>query len=148
MIVETKFGALEPTIDRDSKPFWDALAEDKLRLPWCRACERFFFPPVARCLRCGAVEVGLKEASREAVVYSWVDVHRSLHPAFDDDVPYTIVVADLACGVRMVGRLLDASPAGLRAGMLLRFCGYRARGFVLPGFQAATDDAQSHHQRN
>jgi uncharacterized OB-fold protein len=135
MIIDTELGALEPTIDRDSRPFWDALAQGAFHLPWCPTGGHFFFPPTAQCLKCGAQSVEFRDAPKGGAVYAWIEVQRSLHPAFDADVPYTVVAVDLDCGARIFGRLLDASSSGLRAGDPVEFCAYRAQGFVLPGFR-------------
>jgi len=70
--------------------------------------------PVGAGAAVGAV---IREAAAGSV-YSWVTVRRAFQPAFEADVPYTIVTVDLDGGGRMVGRLepREAVSAGLRVG--------------------------------
>jgi uncharacterized OB-fold protein len=42
------------------------------------------------------------------LVYSWTVVHQALHPAFVDEVPYAIILAEMEEGVRLIARLRKA----------------------------------------
>jgi uncharacterized OB-fold protein len=48
-------------------------------------------------------------------VHSWVVHHHPPLPGFD--LPVTVVLADLAEGVRLVAELADPPPDGVRAGL-------------------------------
>jgi uncharacterized OB-fold protein len=61
-------------------------------------------------------------------------VHLPLDPAFADQVPYTVVVVELAGGARLFGRLLDDDPRGLAAGAPVSFEPVRIGGRSIPGF--------------
>lgn len=133
-----QFGFVEPTIDADSKPWWDALAERRLLLPRCNACGCHWFPPTPGCPTCGANDFGFVEVSGRGTLYSWVVVQRALHPAFAEDVPYTIALVELEEGPRLFGRLFaNGSPRDVTAGMRLQPVFYTVQDRTLLGFQPA-----------
>jgi uncharacterized protein len=119
--------------DPESQGWWDALAEGRLMLPRCRRCERFHFPPMPACPHCGAGDHDEVASTGAGAVYSWIVVHRSLDPAFADQVPYTIVTVDLDDGVRMFGRL--CGNGGVRAGDRVRLVAVATSEGVLPAFR-------------
>ncbi|HSV78089.1 MAG TPA: zinc ribbon domain-containing protein, partial [Ramlibacter sp.] len=45
------------------RPFWTALSEGRLDLPFCNACKRAFFYPRAICPECWSSDLGWKTAS-------------------------------------------------------------------------------------
>jgi uncharacterized OB-fold protein len=134
MIEETAYQALAPEQDADSAPFWAALAEGRLLVVRCSTCRTCSFPPMPGCPRCGSDAVAHIQVSGEGRVYSWVTIHVALHPAFADEVPYTIVAVELAEGARMLGRLLGDGTE-MRADLPVEFAPYRAGEHVLPGFR-------------
>lgn len=129
----TPHGAIVPVPDPDSAPFWEALEAGRLVVPCCGDCGEQFFPPMPRCPLCASGAVGWVEPSGAARAYSWATVAIALHPAFTEDVPYTVVVAELEGGGRIAGRLLD--HAHLVDGAPLNFEIYRVDGQALPGFR-------------
>tara|TARA_Y100001934_G_C12208075_1_gene704625 strand:+ start:499 stop:753 length:255 start_codon:yes stop_codon:yes gene_type:complete len=67
-----------------------------------------------------------------------VDCHRSFHPAFDDDVPYAIVVIEMDEGVRVVSQIVDAEPDALKLSDAVEVVFVPvANGKVLPKFKLA-----------
>jgi uncharacterized OB-fold protein len=94
-----------PVQDLDSAPYWDSLRQHALRLPYCAACGQFFFYPRTICPRCHASDVEWRPASGHGVIYSYTVVRRAFSPAFADDVPYTVAVADLDEGCRIIARV-------------------------------------------
>jgi uncharacterized OB-fold protein len=129
-------GFLAPPLDADSRPWWEALAEGRLILPRCLSCGRCWFPPAPGCPNCGAERFEWIEATGRGSIYSWVVIGRALHPAFDADVPYTIVAVDLDEDARIFGRLgPGVEPA---AGARVRAEIYTVEGRPLLGFVAET----------
>ena len=43
-----------PVPDALSKPFWDAVNEQRLVLQYCAACDRLQYPPRVACATCGS----------------------------------------------------------------------------------------------
>lgn len=97
-------------MDLDSAPFHEAVAQHRLTLQRCDACDRHRFPPMPTCPWCAADTFTWSKASGRGRVYSWVTVHRALSPDRVDDVPYTIATVTLDEGCRMFGRLVDHAP--------------------------------------
>lgn len=112
----TDFFSPQPT--PDSQPFWDGLRAHELRMPFCTACERHFFPPMPGCPFCSADadRVEQRVVSGEGTIYSWIVAHLAFDPAFADDVPYTIVTVDLDEGPRINGRLRGVDFDSIQAG--------------------------------
>lgn len=128
-------GYVDVPVDADSAWWWEALAAQRLLVPSCGTCARAFFPPQPTCPQCGSRDVSRIECSGRATVYSWIVIHVALNPAFRDDVPYTIVAAELDEGPRLFGRLQNATEVG--AGNALEACFYEVEGRTLLGFRPA-----------
>ncbi len=74
-----------------------------------------------------------RDVSGRGTVHSWTVAHHAFHPAFKDELPYTLVTVDLAEGVRALGRF---EGEGLRIGLPVRV-GFipGGGGFALPCFR-------------
>lgn len=94
-----------PADDEDSAPYWAGLREHRVRVQACASCGRRRFPPVPACPYCAHPHQRWEEATGEGVLYSSIEVHRTLDPQFADDVPYTIGTVDLDGGGRMLARV-------------------------------------------
>lgn len=46
-------------------------------------------------------------------MFTWTVTHQALDPAFADEMPYAVVVAELEEGPRVVGNLVGMEPADL-----------------------------------
>ena len=105
-----------PVEDPESAPYWNSLREHALQLPYCTACGRFFFYPRTICPRCHAAGVEWRAASGRGVIYSFTVVRRAPSAAFAADVPYTVALADLDEGCRIVARVVPADAARVAIG--------------------------------
>jgi uncharacterized OB-fold protein len=114
-------GWLAPTMTTASKPFWDGLAEGELRLPYCQACESFFFPPRRWCPNCWTDQLEWRKSAGWGVVWSRTRVHVPFQGVRPGDVPYTALLVDLAEGVR-IPALLDGSSDDVSIGDRVEFC--------------------------
>ena len=83
-----------PHPDRDSAPWWDALARHELVLQRCARCRAWRFPQRAVCNRCASFDFEWEAASGDGTVASWVVNHH----AFSDDftTPYVVLTVRLA----------------------------------------------------
>ena len=108
-----------PTAELDTRPYWDAAAEQRLLLRRCADCGAAHFYPRPFCPRCWSGDVSWVEASGRATLYTWSVVHRNDLPPFDDRVPYVAAVVDLEEGPRMMTNVVDCDPDDLRIGMAL-----------------------------
>jgi len=97
-----------PRPSPESLPFWEAAKENRLLLPRCNHCNRFFFPPSQRCHHCLSQDVAWAESAGIGRIYSFVVYHRSYHPAFETDIPYVVAIVELDEGVRLLSNIVGA----------------------------------------
>lgn len=107
-----------PVINRDNAGFWEGVADHRLLIQRCRACETLRFPWLPGCNTCGGQEWDTVEASGEGTVYSYVVMHHPPFPAFDP--PYAVGLIELAEGVRMVSNVVGVPSDKVRIGMPVR----------------------------
>ena len=127
-----------PLLDRDSKPFWDSLQEQNMRLQRCAECGKIRHYPRPVCDSCYSMEVDWVRASGKGKVHSWTISHHAFHPGFIPDLPMTLVTVDLEEGVRMCAQMRDFDPDELRVHMPV-VLGYEAlsKEVTLPVFHPA-----------
>jgi uncharacterized OB-fold protein len=109
-----------PTVEAESRPYWDAAREGKLLLAHCRACDRMHHYPRAQCPFCWSQDVVWVEASGDAILYTYSTVYLNDLPPFAEMLPYVAAVVELAEGPRLMTNVVGCDPAHLRIGMPLR----------------------------
>jgi len=73
----------------------------------CTECETTALPPRSVCPECGSRTLENRELSTTATVSAATTIFSSI-PRYDDETPYTVVVARFDEGVRLTGQLRDA----------------------------------------
>ena len=106
-----------PVPDADTQPFWDAAADGRLVVQQCASCRQWIWQPKPLCPACGALDPPWQQVSGNGTVVSWTVIHPPVLPVWADDTPFTVLLVELAEGVRMVGRLVEASPATIAMGL-------------------------------
>ncbi len=84
-----------PVPDRDSAPYWSALADGRLILQRCRDCSRYTWPVRPLCSGCHGDGLEWVTSAGAGEVYSWVVTHQPYAPDLAALVPYTIVLVRL-----------------------------------------------------
>jgi uncharacterized protein len=111
-------GSPLPVFDRDSRPWWEAVAKHELTVQACERCGERRWPPRALCNRCGSFSWRWTDASGRGRVASWI-VNR--HPFFPGmRVPSVVVMVALddAEDVLVPGGWAGAPDgSGLRIGL-------------------------------
>lgn len=108
-----------PTIEPESRPYWDAAAQGRLLIGSCRACGAVHHYPRPFCPSCWSDDVEPAEASGSATLYTWSTVHVNDLAPFDERLPYVAAVVELAEGPRMMTNIVDVDPDDLEIGMAL-----------------------------
>jgi len=126
-----------PPPDALSRPYWDAAREGRLLLQRCGACGTPRHYPQILCGRCQSDAVDWFEAAPTGTVHSWTVAHHPYHPAFAAEVPYTLVIADMHAGVRMLGHYRGTVPIALGQPLGLVFEA-DAAGTPVPVFRPAS----------
>jgi uncharacterized OB-fold protein len=109
--------ALLPVPDERSAPFFDGALAGRLMLQRCAECETWLYPVRTRCPRCASSSIEWATASGRGHVYSHGRLWRAVHPSQQEQLPIQLVVVQLAEGVRMSAKLIDADPKKVRAGV-------------------------------
>lgn len=82
-----------PFPDRDSAPWWDALARHELVQQRCDSCGRWRWPPREMCGGCGSFAWSWQPIASTGEVASWITTHHAFLPGFD--APYHTVFVRL-----------------------------------------------------
>ena len=106
-----------PTIEAETKPFWDALKDGKLLIGECGGCGKVHYYPRAMCPYCWSDDVTMVPAKGTGVLYTWSTVHVNDLPPFKGMVPYVAAQVDLDEGVRITTRIVEYAPRQLEIGM-------------------------------
>jgi hypothetical protein len=125
-----------PMPNEDTAPYWEAAHRGELRMQRCGACGWVRFPPSLLCPRCLAEEAAWDLMRGRGVVFSWVIVHHSQHPAFNPDTPYNVAIVALEEGPRLHTNLVECGLDEIRIGMAVEVVFERVNDDVtLPRFR-------------
>ncbi|MCU4183444.1 Zn-ribbon domain-containing OB-fold protein [Acidiferrimicrobium sp. IK] len=108
-----------PTIDDDTRPFWDAVRGGRFLIVRCRSCGAAHHYPRPFCPSCWSEEVEWEQASGRATLYTWSTVFVNDAPPFSSRLPYVAAVVDLEEGPRVMTNVVGCPPEELRVGMAL-----------------------------
>jgi uncharacterized protein len=108
-----------PTIELETKAFWDGASAGKLLLGRCSACNQPHYYPRPFCPNCWSEDVTLKAASGRATLYTYSVVYLNDMPPFNERLPYVAAVVELEEGVRVSTNVVDCEFPQLRIGMPL-----------------------------
>jgi len=106
-----------PRITPDSEPFWKALREHKLMLPWCLDCTKPHLPPGPVCPFCFSERLEWRQASGRGRISTWTVVHKAWFPAFAGDIPYNVVQVELEEGPRLTANVVGLANERLKVGL-------------------------------
>jgi len=107
--------------DPDTREFWELCRQHRLAIQQCALCNRFRFAPAPMCFNCHSLEYRWVESEGIGEIFTWTVVHRPVHVAVKDMVPYnTIVVRLMDCeGALITSNLLGVDPDSIEAGLLV-----------------------------
>ncbi len=77
---------LLPVPDRDSAPWWAALAQHRFTGQQCARCRRWRWPPRAMCGDCGSFDWTWEPLSGRGSVVSWVVTHHRFATHHDPEM--------------------------------------------------------------
>jgi uncharacterized OB-fold protein len=108
-----------PTMDDDSKVYWDGYAEGRFLIARCGACDRVHHYPRPYCPFCWSDDVAPWQASGRATLYTYSVVHVNDLAPFKDRLPYVAAMVELEEGPRLMTTVVGCAPEELRVGMPL-----------------------------
>jgi len=81
--------------------FWESLKEGRVLATRCKNCQMLRFPPSATCPSCFSPDVEWVELSGEGVVETYTKI-MAAPASFSGEAPYTVVVARMKEGVKVL----------------------------------------------
>jgi uncharacterized OB-fold protein len=121
-------------MDRDTEFFWSGLRSGRILVQQCGDCGRLRHPPRPLCPRCRSLKWTATPVSGRGEVYSYAIQHHPPTPGFD--LPFVVVLVQLAEGVRLIANLIDCDPAVVRIGLPVQaHCVEVEPGLWLPQFR-------------
>jgi uncharacterized OB-fold protein len=113
----------------------EALAAGRLTFQRCSACGHAWLPPSEECPNCLLPEFGWEDASGRGELVSWCTYHRTPLPEFEDKLPYTVFLVELAEGPRLIsGPAQGGAVSGLAIGQRLQLAVEQLEGHPVPRF--------------
>jgi uncharacterized protein len=106
-----------PIITDDNRQYWEFCKKHELRMQKCHNCGYIRFPPGILCPRCHSIDAGWVKLSGIGKIYSFVVYRISYHPSYADDIPYAVVVIQLAEGPRMESNITGIKVEDLKVEM-------------------------------
>lgn len=100
-----------PVISEASRPFWEALRRQELRLPQCDACGRYRAYFERWCAHCGSERFTWAQASGRGTVWSHCYFHKVYLKGFEAEVPYNVSLVKLAEGPLLITNIPGARPS-------------------------------------
>ena len=101
-----------PVPDTDSKPFWDGCKQHELRIQRCSECFSYRWNPGPICYKCNSWNHEWVKLSGKGTIYSWIIIHQSNVPGFNEEVPYAVALIALAeqSDCRMTTNIVECDP--------------------------------------
>ncbi len=130
------YGKPLPTLDGLTKEFYDFCRKGELRFQRCSDCGQWRHVPREMCAECGSFAWRWDLSSGRGTLFSWTVVERALHPDFEEETPYAVVVVEMDEGVRVISRMLDTPPDTLQIDMPVQVAfEHVTEGVALPKFR-------------
>lgn len=139
----TQSGLPAPEATDLTLPFWQAAANGRLEMQKCVACGHIRFPVGPVCTECLATESVWTPLSGKGSVVAHLVFHRAYDSAWRGEVPYSVVMVQLAEGPRMFSNVDDPEKRFVDADLVGRaveawFDG-AGDGLAVPRFRVADD---------
>ncbi len=104
-----------PTLNADSRFFWEGVEKGELRIQRCGGCGRLRHPPRPMCPGCRSLEWDHVVSSGRGEVYSFVVHHHP--PVYGFETPFAVALVELQEGTRMVGNVAGLPADEVRVGL-------------------------------
>lgn len=103
-----------------SAPFWDALAEHRIRIQYSPSLRQFVFYP--RILAPGTLADDLewRDISGEGTLYTFTIARKPVSPHFANSVPQLLAVVQWDEGPHLSTEMVNVDPADLTVGMRVK----------------------------
>jgi len=118
----TQFPKPLPAPTPITAPFWNGLAEGRIRVQHCQDCGGWVFYPRSHCSHCLSGRLEWRDVTGDATLYTFTITRQPTAPHFADEVPQLLAVVELEGGIRMTTTLVNVQEGDIRVGMKLIPC--------------------------
>ena len=141
-MAETEARKPVPAITAEAKPFWEAAAQQTLKMQRCKDCTGWVWTPRPACIECGSQNLQWTDMSGKGEVYSFTVIRqivgRGSSQAFQKDIPYVVAWVDLDEGPRLTTNIVGCPVENVELGMKVSVVFEQAAPEVwMPKFQPA-----------
>jgi uncharacterized OB-fold protein len=105
-----------PTIEPVTRGFWDLANRGRLSVQRCDDCGDRHYPGSPVCPRCLSKAQFWEPVTGRATLLSWVRFHRAYWDGFASDIPYVVLLVQLAEGPVMISNLVGAKAEDVPIG--------------------------------
>ncbi|WP_199253662.1 Zn-ribbon domain-containing OB-fold protein [Mycolicibacterium mengxianglii] len=122
-----------------SAPFWDALAEHRIRIQYSPSLGQYVFYPRILAPRTLADDLEWREISGAGTLYTFTVAQRPVAPHFAADVPQLLAVVQWDEGPRFSTEMVNVDADDLKIGMRVQpvFCDYPEHGVTMLRYEPA-----------
>lgn len=114
-----------PSIDPESKAFWERAQNGELAVQYCEDCDEHQFYPRELCRHCWSRNLSFEAIEGGGEVYSYTICWTPGQPGYDEETPYPVALVELDIPstnpstrpVRMTSHVADCPPEDLHIGM-------------------------------
>lgn len=103
-----------------SQPFWDGLAERKVRVQYSPSADSYVFYPRVLAPRTLADDLEWREISGEGTLYTFTVADKPTAPPWTDSLPQLLAVVELDEGPRLSTEMVNVEPSALTIGMRVK----------------------------
>ena len=82
-------------LDHENLAYFRHCAAQDFRLQRCAACGLLRYPPTTGCPWCAHPEAAWTPVEGRGAVYTYAEVHHAIQPAFQNHLPYLILIIEL-----------------------------------------------------
>jgi uncharacterized OB-fold protein len=92
--------------------FVDAIERGDAEYVRCAVCDAAELPPRTTCAECGSTDVEPRDLPDGGEILTFTEITTTFQK-FEDEVPYTVAVAELADDLRVTGQVRGAESVGI-----------------------------------
>ena len=100
-----------------SQPFWDGLAQHRIRVQYSPSLQRYVFYPRTLAPGTLADDLEWREIDGAATVYTFTIARRPTGPPWADALPQLLAVVQWDAGPKFSTELVEVDPGDVRIGM-------------------------------
>ena len=105
-----------PTIDIDSKIYWDSAKNKKLMIQYSLDTKEYFLYSKQLTNTLDSKNVEWREVSGKGKIYSFTVVHAPAGSAFKDETPYIVASIELEEGARIISNIITQDIENISIG--------------------------------